>query len=190
MSRSTLIAAVVAAGLIPAGAAQAELIRYTINNGTFADGGTYGGFFDFDTDTDTIGNFAVSVAGGNTTAFPEYTYVDENTTAGAAFSVLIDGDFWTGYTFGNAFGPILRATDIVPLGELGTDLSMDLGAFPGNIYEWSRLNGSNLRDVAEGASLSGEILPSGTVPVPAPAALALFGIGLAGMVAARSRRWA
>jgi len=184
--RTLLIAAAVCLGLVPVGAAQAEVIRYTINNGTFADGGTYGGFFDFDTDTDTIGNFAVSVAGGNTTAFPEYTYVDENTTAGTAGSVLISGVWWTVYSFGDAFGPISREIDIVPLGELGTDnLLMDLGVFSGNITETAILSNFAFRNVATGG-LTGEILPSGTVPVPA--ALALFGIGLAGMVAARSRR--
>ena len=49
-------------------------IRWTLNQVAFTDGGTATGYFDFDAATATVLSWDISVAGGNTTAFPAFNY--------------------------------------------------------------------------------------------------------------------
>ncbi|MEM9735801.1 MAG: hypothetical protein AAF908_04250, partial [Pseudomonadota bacterium] len=48
--------------------------RYTIEDGTFADDGTFSGFFEFDTVANVITNHAITVSGGDIALFPAFTY--------------------------------------------------------------------------------------------------------------------
>lgn len=49
-------------------------LTWTLNNVTFDDGGNASGTFDYDAGTNTYFGFNISVAGGNTTLFPPFTY--------------------------------------------------------------------------------------------------------------------
>lgn len=88
--------------------AQATLIRYTFVDTVFEDGGTVSGYFDWDTTLPDItsvydgwsANFAVSVAGGNESDFPPFTYVDE-----------IEGPMTTFGDYG-PFKPVLKFGDV------------------------------------------------------------------------------
>jgi hypothetical protein len=49
-------------------------VTWTLSGATFGDGGTASGSFVYDADTNTLSNWSVSVAGGNTGTFPAVTY--------------------------------------------------------------------------------------------------------------------
>jgi len=59
----------------------ADPVTWTITGGTFTDGGTLTGSFVFDADTVTFSQVNLTVSGGNTTAFPAFTYTDSNSRA-------------------------------------------------------------------------------------------------------------
>ena len=54
--------------------AHAATIQWTINNGVFDDGGTVNGSFLWDTDTNDLVSWNLSVSGGDTATFSEITY--------------------------------------------------------------------------------------------------------------------
>ncbi len=54
--------------------ASAIPVTWTLSGMTFDDGGTASGYFIYDADTDTLSDSSISVAGGNTGAFPPTTY--------------------------------------------------------------------------------------------------------------------
>ncbi len=56
-------------------------VTWTLSGVTFSDGGTASGSFVFDADTNTLSNWNVSVAGGNTTTFPPATYSTASSSA-------------------------------------------------------------------------------------------------------------
>ena len=59
-------------------------VTWTLNGASFSDGGTATGSFVYDADTNTLSNWSVSVAGGDTGTFPPATY--DTTTAGGNYS--------------------------------------------------------------------------------------------------------
>ena len=71
-------------GLVCAPGAFAFPVTWTLSGATFNDGGTATGSFVYDADTNTLSNWSVSVAGGNTGTFPPVTY--DTTTAGSYYS--------------------------------------------------------------------------------------------------------
>jgi hypothetical protein len=54
--------------------ALADTVTWTLTGVTFADGGTASGFFTTDSTLGTLLSVDISVAGGNTTLFPAFTY--------------------------------------------------------------------------------------------------------------------
>jgi hypothetical protein len=62
------------ASVMNAKPALAVQLTWTLNNVTFDDGGTAFGTFDYNADTNTYSSFNISVAGGDTTFFPPFTY--------------------------------------------------------------------------------------------------------------------
>ncbi|MBU6198744.1 MAG: hypothetical protein KGI64_09655 [Xanthomonadaceae bacterium] len=59
-------------------------VTWTLSGATFSDSGTATGSFVYDADTNTLSNWSVSVAGGNTTTFPPITY--DTTSASGYYS--------------------------------------------------------------------------------------------------------
>lgn len=57
--------------------------------GTFADGGSLAGWFTFDTaaTNDTALDYSLSVAGGDTSIFPAWTFTKDNSFSGGGFSL-------------------------------------------------------------------------------------------------------
>ncbi len=75
MNRFTLtIAALLCATIIGAGHLSAAPVTWTLTGVTFNDGGTASGTFTWNADTDTIGDYSISVTGGNTGTFPAFTW--------------------------------------------------------------------------------------------------------------------
>ena len=71
-------------GLVCAPGAFAFPVTWTLSGATFSDGGTATGSFVYDADTNTLSNWSVSVAGGNTGTFPPITY--DTTSAGSYYN--------------------------------------------------------------------------------------------------------
>ena len=53
---------------------------WNINGGAFSDSGTFSGTFLYDADTKSISTWNISIAGGNTTTFPEITLTPQNSS--------------------------------------------------------------------------------------------------------------
>jgi len=58
--------------------ASARNIAWLLDGVTFVDGGTASGYFVFDADRNRIGDFSVSVDGGNETELAPYTYTPDD----------------------------------------------------------------------------------------------------------------
>ncbi len=156
---------------------QADVIRYSLVNVVFADGGTATGYFDWDTElpdavpeyTGASVNFEISTSGGNTVDFPPFILSDENsgpiTSAGTIIGKRI-------LRFGRSSSAPNRAIYLIPdpaLGQVGVDLNIPLFISPGNSFELDRNPGSFLRNIVSG-SIQGVVLSvSAAPPAPAPA---------------------
>jgi len=76
-------------GSIALGTAMGDPLTWTLQDVRFVDGGTASGWFVFDALTDSVGAYSISVLGGDTTTFPEFTYqmdVPPNLVAFASFT--------------------------------------------------------------------------------------------------------
>ena len=147
------------------GVAQATIIRYTLDGVTFDDGGTITGFIDWDTSLPDLRdfkgssqNYELTVSGGDTSFFPEYTYTHESEDIGTSGSI------------GTSDGPLriikFNASDTTPdrvlnlipdanAATLGEDLTVPLFISPLNSFEME-FNVFNTRDVVSG-QLLGEV---------------------------------
>jgi hypothetical protein len=172
---ATILLAALVTG-ISATAADAAVIRYTFVDTVFEDGGTVSGFFDWDTNLADITsvydggsvNFDVSVAGGNETDFPPFTYTDE--VEGPMQDGGQFGAFKPVLVVGNVFGPSDRELNFVPDGVvavIGVDLNIPLSS--DTYTEATNVSGLEFRNVT-GGSLVGTVIPE-------PASVALLAIG-------------
>jgi hypothetical protein len=107
-SKLTVVVACAGTALMPgvmnAKPALAVQLTWTFNNITFDDGGTASGTFEYDADTNTYSNFNISVAGGDTTFFPPFTY-------SPATSFLLDDPA----SDASRFSAVTNETVIVPI---------------------------------------------------------------------------
>jgi hypothetical protein len=105
--------------------------------GTFTDGGTLTGWFEFDSSatTDSSSAYALTVSGGNTSVFPAFTYTPSNSFWGGGFylSELIINDladereltgmFSSNLTDASSSPNTLSGTELFPLGGGYRDFS-------------------------------------------------------------------
>lgn len=70
-------------------AATAVPVTWTLDSVSFNDGGTASGWFIADADAPAVTSFEISVAGGNTANFPEFTYTSASVGQSAAFNPFI-----------------------------------------------------------------------------------------------------
>ena len=145
------------------GNAQATIIRYTLDNVTFDDGGTVEGYIDWDTSLPDLRdfdgssqNYKLTVSNGDTDKYPEYTY-----------SYSASGDIGTGGQIGprriikfesNNTTPS-RTLNLIPnsdLATLGQSLDVPLFFSTGNSFEME-LQNFGIRDVVTG-TLKGKVI--------------------------------
>lgn len=163
--------------------AQADVIRYTLENVTFEDGGTATGYFDWDTDlpdavpeySGSSVNFEISISGGNETDFPPIMITDENSGAMGQGGTIDDKRI---FGFGNLDAPVNRLVYLIPdpaSGEVGVDLAIPLYISTDNSIEISTQAGFLVRNMTAG-SISGVVIAVSPVvaePIPVDARWAL-----------------
>lgn len=142
-------------GLVCAPGAFAFPVTWTLSGATFNDGGTATGSFVYDADTNTLSNWSVAVAGGNTGTFPPITY---DTTSGGS-SVSGQGATTTGVML--CIGPCsvgsreLRMPSVSALTDAGGTIAIDTA----NLYQGECFNCSPYRSFTAG-NLVGTAAPA------------------------------
>jgi hypothetical protein len=126
-------------------------VTWTLSGATFSDGGTATGSFVYDADTDTLSNWSVSVAGGNTATFPPLTY-DTTTASG---SISGQGATLTGVNLSAAASRQLRMPSVSVLTDAGGTIAIDLA----NLYQGECFNCSPYRNFTAG-NLVGTAAPT------------------------------
>ena len=181
--------------------AQADVIRYTLVNVEFEDGGTATGYFDWDTDLPDLApefsgasvNYEINVSGGNETDFPPISLTDENSGAAGTGGTINDNRI---LTFGITYAPPNRQVALIPdpaVGELGVDLNIALYISSGNTFDLATSPAFVVRDII-GGSIEGEVIfvtpvaPAAPVPVDARWALALISLLMLGTGLIATRR--
>lgn len=153
-------------GLACAPVAIAFPVTWTLSGATFSDGGTATGSFVYDADTNTLSNWSVSVAGGNTGTFPPMTY--DTTTASGTISG--QGATLTGVMLSAAGNRQLRMPSVSALTDTGGTIAIDFA----NLYQGECFNCSPYRAFTTG-NLVGTAAPTIT-----SAATTTFTLGSAG----------
>lgn len=168
--------------------AAAAVFIATLQDVTFEDGGVATGFFRFDTNSNTVLNWSISVAGGSTPGLPPFTYDPSNSSSSVGTGdlglPLTDFTFSTpdrriGLLLANTF-PASGGSDplvIWPAGQGGHESG----------FECTQCN--SFRNFASG-SIVAELVPPAPVPALDAPALALLCVALAalGVTLVRARR--
>jgi hypothetical protein len=152
--------------LLSLNSANATVLTWELVNVVFDDQTAVTGSFDFDSDTNTYSNWSLSVEAGG--IFPAFTYLQSNGSAGIACGAAPTcADFVSIASALN--GSFLRLEYDSPLTNSGGTIDLTL-AFPNRSFECDNCN--NFRYITGGAVRAF---------VPAPATLALLGLGLLGV---------
>lgn len=181
MFRPLALAAVAAA--LSAADARAGLITYNLTGGTFSDGGTFSGTFVLDVTTNSFGgtitDYSISVVGGDTGLYPEFTYTPTNSTFSNAGRVTgIDL-----YQFKRDGVNIFLTLGFTP-NPTDAGGTYDVFVSPGSTGELSLVGGFGFRG-ATGGQISG----AAAVPEPATMGMAALGVASAfGLVRRFGRR--
>jgi hypothetical protein len=158
---------VFAIALLVVGVSLAAPRTWTLQNATFTDGGVATGSFVFDSSTNSLVSYSISVSGGDTTTFPAFTY--QNGTAhnlgGSAFAGLIDleTDLLTGGS------PRELRLPVLPLPSTGGTVNFNLT----NGAQAECYNCSPYRTFATGQVTSPQATPVPTLP---PGGLVLLAV--------------
>lgn len=118
-----------------AASAAAFPVTWTLSGATFSDTGTATGSFVYDADTNTVSNWSVTVAGGDTQTFPPITY-DPGTSIGSynqQNATTIGTQFIV-----NASARAIRLPGMTPLSNAGGTVAINLASgFQGECYNCS-----------------------------------------------------
>ena len=155
--------------------ANAKIIRYTLDNVTFADGGTASGYFEWDTSLPNITNeyqgasvnYDVSVSGGGA-VFPTFNYLPANSGPMSASGIVFPNRILV-------LGVGGRKLNLIPNtagGTIGIDLNIPLLISPGNTYELVNPPFTT-RNITGGSLVGTDVSPATPVPT-----LPLFGFGI------------
>ena len=144
-------------------------ITWTLENVTFADGGTATGSFAFDSVTDTYSGISITTQGGDAVAFPGLSYTELFTEALSTNLSLQTQTAYGGHGFGLKFDSALS--------DAGGIISI---VTPDDVSVEINLGGPGTGFV--------RYIESGTVSaIPVPAAVWLFGSALVGLGYFRKR---
>jgi len=158
--------------------ANAATVRYVINDGTFNDGGTFSGFFDYDSGTDSITTYELSVSGGNTGTFSAFTYSGTQADRGGRLTGSSPQiQFWNFGEFSERFLTLGFRDGRSALSQ-ANDLSdgVNFSLVTGNIALETIFRGLTSREVTGGTAIATNV----PAPVPLPAGLPLILMGFAG----------
>jgi hypothetical protein len=152
--------------LLSAGMSLAAPVTWTLSNVVFTDGGTATGWFVYETSSNTVTSYSISVSGGNTTTFPPRVYqigIGDNLEAGVFPSQGYIGFFTTGTR--------LVTLPVLPLPAAGGVVSLNLT----NPYGAECYNCNPYRQFASGQVTAPG---TGTAVVPALSPWALAGLAI------------
>ncbi|MEM1397798.1 MAG: VPLPA-CTERM sorting domain-containing protein [Pseudomonadota bacterium] len=168
--------------------AGAATFRYVINDGAFNDGGIFSGFFEYESGTDSITTYELSVSGGNTGTFSAFTYSGTQANRGGRFIGLSPQvQLWT---FGELLGPrnlTLGFRDGIFSGnELAKGETFSL--ITGNVADETVFPDFISREVVGGTVIATSVpvvISPAVIPLPATAWLMVISLG--GLAALRRR---
>jgi hypothetical protein len=133
-------------------------VRWTFTDARFTDGGTITGSFVYDADTQQVPEWSVSVAGGETSAFPPLTYTELN---GSADSGKNPGNSQpTVYFYLGGSQRVLRVTPMDALTNAGGDTAINLNTAGNRSGGVECYNCGPWREISAG-SLHGVPVPGG-----------------------------
>jgi hypothetical protein len=125
---------VFAIALLGVGVSLADPLTWTLHNVTFTDGGVATGSFVFDSSTNTLVSYSISVSGGDTTTFPAFTY--QNGTAHNLGGHTLAGTInLTTDLAPSGFAPRELRLPVLPLPSTGGVVNLNLAnGFQGECY--------------------------------------------------------
>ena len=177
LSKTFLIA------LLTAGISLAAPLTWTLQNVTFTDGGAATGSFVFDSSSNTVISYSISVAGGNTANFPAFVYQNgaANNTGATVYTAQSVIAFLT--NIGQPSDQRELNLPVLPLpaggGAVSLNLANNLGAECFNCFPY--------RLFASGQVIASAAPTPTAVPALSPAPLAALGILVAACAVALSR---
>ena len=178
--------ALVVAGLLAAGTAQAVPLTWTLQSVVFDDGGTANGSFVFDADTTSYSNIMINTTAGSVLGAQAYTLLRPGSgTLDFGFTIIdvVEADMT-----GNQHMAVVFASSLTNAGgtiSFGSNGGFD--PWEGTCSQADCKMGFIDRNVVSGTVFARA--PDSTNPVPEPTGAVVFGVGMLCVAASnRSRR--
>jgi len=170
--------------------AEAATIQWTLNNGSFNDGGTVSGSFVWDTISNTATSWNFAVSGGNTSTFPAATYSNATSTFGDVNIDIATGSDTLMFSIPTPDPSVFRqfrfAVADFALNTPVLNLSLVSNIFTNSSSTSGYGECFNCSPYREG--VLGAYLSSSEVPLPAALPLFATGLGVIAFLARRRKR--